>query len=147
MQLLLPRLFQEAGKATIGHLYVDGKYECFALEPAAVEPAHEGHPCIPAGTYRVGLRNSPRFGLDTIEVLKVPERTDILIHAGNFPKDSLGCILPGYDHTPGSWEVHRSRDALAAIKKRVLEAVRDNEPIWIEVVDSFNVRGGGGVNG
>ena len=137
MDLLITRLFQEKGKATVGHLYIDGKYECFTLEPAAEAPFHAGHPCIPAGKYKIGLRNSPAFGPDTLELLKVPERTDILIHAGNFAKDSLGCVIVGYTHTNGAWEVHRSRDALKALKGKVLPAIRDNAAVWCEVVDSF----------
>lgn len=137
MDLLLTRMFQEKGKATIGHLYLDGKYECFTLEPTAEEPHHPGHPCIPAGKYKLGLRNSPGFGPDTIELLKVPGRSDILIHAGNSAKDTLGCIILGYTHTNGAWEVHRSRDALTAVKSRVVVAIRDNAAVWIEVADTF----------
>ena len=139
MELLLTRLFQEKGKATVGHLYLDGKYECFTLEPAAEEPFHAGHPCIPAGKYKVGLRNSPAFGPDTIELLKVPGRSDILVHAGNFAKDTLGCIVTGYAHTKGAWEIHRSRDALAVVGRRVIAEIRVNAAVWIEVADTFKI--------
>jgi Family of unknown function (DUF5675) len=65
------------------------------LEPASVNPAHAGHPDIPAGSYRVILAPSPRFSMVVPHVLDVPGRDYILIHPGNFPKDTEGCILVG----------------------------------------------------
>jgi hypothetical protein len=59
--------------------------------------------CIPEGTYKCVKHKSPKFG-STFWVKDVPERSQILIHVGNFaasknPKtgvpDTLGCILPG----------------------------------------------------
>ena len=58
--------------------------------------------CIPAGVYDCIIRRSPRFGL-TYWVLKVPDRTYILIHSGNWAGDRAlgfkthvnGCILLG----------------------------------------------------
>lgn len=50
--------------------------------------------CIPAGTYPVKKHNSPKFGA-SMWVQNVPGRSEILIHKGNFFKDTLGCILPG----------------------------------------------------
>lgn len=53
---------------------------------------------IPAGTYAVKLMaaaDNPRHG-PSWEVQDVPERTDILFHAGNDADDSEGCILVGY---------------------------------------------------
>lgn len=137
MDILIARLWQAEGKATIGNLYLDGAYECFSLEPAAKKPVHEGHPCIPAGRYRVRLRNSPRFGLDTIELIMVPGRTDILMHAGNTAHDTLGCIAVGYDHAGGTWEIHRSKDALKKIKGDVVRRLKETEQVWVEVHDSF----------
>ncbi len=137
MELLIPRLWQAPGKATVGDLYIDGVRECFTLEPAAVDPANEGHPCIPEGRYRVGIRNSPGFGPDTLEILKVPGRSDILFHAGNFAKDTKGCVILGLTYTVGAWEVHRSRDALNQAKGKVLRAMRENEDIWVEIHNSF----------
>ncbi|NLL66618.1 MAG: hypothetical protein GX236_02810 [Clostridiaceae bacterium] len=49
---------------------------------------------IPEGVYKVRKRYSQRFG-NHFEVLGVPDRTLILIHKGNFPEDTDGCILPG----------------------------------------------------
>jgi hypothetical protein len=48
--------------------------------------------CIPEGYYRLGRRNSPRFGPNVWEVLEVPNRTHILIHVANTADDVVGCI-------------------------------------------------------
>jgi len=50
--------------------------------------------CIPCGTYTVKIRHSDKFGKH-FHILDVPNRDYILIHAGNFHTDILGCILIG----------------------------------------------------
>ncbi|MFA5597980.1 MAG: DUF5675 family protein [Pusillimonas sp.] len=74
--------------------------------------------CIPVGRYKCRIKNSPKFG-ECIEVLDVEGRTDILIHHGNWPKNTVGCILIGEkfsdldnDKLP---EVSNSKKALTAI--------------------------------
>lgn len=52
--------------------------------------------CIPKGTYTCKLTNSIKYG-KVYKVLDVPGRTGILIHAGNYNKDTQGCILLGND--------------------------------------------------
>lgn len=60
-----------------------------------------GRSCIPPGTYRCELVNSPRFG-SVYGVQNVPGRSNVLIHAANFggdldkgyQTDLLGCIAP-----------------------------------------------------
>jgi hypothetical protein len=49
---------------------------------------------IPAGNYKAIKHTSPRFG-QTLWILDVPNRSEILIHRGNFNRDTLGCILVG----------------------------------------------------
>ena len=94
MKMILNRRWES--KISIrGSLFVDGQEECFTLEPARVNPVNAGHPCVPAGEYRVILTPSPRLKYVTPELLDVPGRSDIRIHVGNYPKDTLGCILVG----------------------------------------------------
>lgn len=50
--------------------------------------------CIPKGTYKIELFNSIKFG-KCFHVLNVPGRDAILIHKGNYNRDTHGCILPG----------------------------------------------------
>ena len=58
--------------------------------------------CIPPGQYLVRPHVSPRFGR-CLQVEDVPDRTHVLVHAGNLGGDpelgyrthTLGCLLPG----------------------------------------------------
>jgi hypothetical protein len=47
--------------------------------------------CIPVGAYKCKKHRSPRFGL-SLWLQDVPNRSEILIHQGNFYADILGCI-------------------------------------------------------
>lgn len=50
--------------------------------------------CISEGTYACVPHNSPAHP-GTWEITNVPNRDNILLHNGNFAKQSLGCILVG----------------------------------------------------
>jgi hypothetical protein len=50
--------------------------------------------CIPASKYKIRLHDSPKFG-KVYQVCDVPDRSHILIHAGNTKEDTHGCILLG----------------------------------------------------
>lgn len=83
----------ETTKSIIGELWVDSQWEGCTLEPARTNPVNPGHPCIPAGEYKIELTFSPHFQMVTPEVMNVPGRSDIRIHIGNKPEDTLGCTL------------------------------------------------------
>jgi len=50
--------------------------------------------CIPTGIYGCEIVQSPRFGR-VYGVKEVTGRSHILFHAGNYPRDTRGCILLG----------------------------------------------------
>lgn len=68
---------------------------CYTLELAWKNNARNIS-SIPKGTYTCSLYNSVKYGL-VYRVLNVKNRTGILIHAGNYNKDTKGCILVGND--------------------------------------------------
>jgi RHS repeat-associated protein len=71
---------------------------------------------IPEGTYFGELYNSPSLGYLTVRLRGVPgNREYILIHVGNYPEDTEGCILPG--KTKAKDFVGNSRKALNEILK------------------------------
>jgi len=66
---------------------------CLTLE----KPWRDNRPnisSIPAGEYLAKRVVRIKFGL-TYEILEVPNRTNILIHKGNFSDETSGCILLG----------------------------------------------------
>lgn len=95
--LVLKRIFQN-DKYTIGKLYLNDTYLCDTLEP----PKYVNHPCIDKGTYRIGYQYSNKFGQNMPFLLSVNGRVGIMIHPGNYPKDTQGCILVGRNLQKGS---------------------------------------------
>lgn len=49
---------------------------------------------IPAGTYTCRPYSGNKYK-DVYEIMNVPNRSAILIHWGNFERDTLGCVLIG----------------------------------------------------
>ena len=77
---------------TIGAISIGGDFVCFAIERPWLDNERNVS-CIPEGLYSLDWRNSPRFKR-RLHVLDVPDRSHILIHAGNAQDETLGCILP-----------------------------------------------------
>lgn len=116
MQLKLIRDIDN-GECTIGRLFADGEFLCFTLENtwADNEPRVS---CIPEGTYEMDMKAYGRYWEKykplEIPILKdVPNRSQILIHPGNYAKDTLGCILVG--DSKGENAVFNSRKTWKAI--------------------------------
>lgn len=100
--------------ATQGRLFLDGEYLCRTLERPWVDNKR-GISCIPLGEYYGAVQPSPRFQRDLPELLDVPGRTQILIHAGNTPEDTEGCILVGLERHDYEPRIMQSRAALARL--------------------------------
>lgn len=100
---------------TIGRLYVDDIYICDTIEDKVrelrtAEDKVYGKTAIPAGTYPADLYFSRKFGYTVVRLFKVPFFEGIYIHKGNTEKDSLGCIIVGYNDKKG-W-VSRPTEAM-----------------------------------
>jgi hypothetical protein len=50
--------------------------------------------CIPEGEYECHWIRSPKYGW-VYTVMEVPDRSHVLIHPGNIPRHTRGCLLPG----------------------------------------------------
>jgi len=107
----------ETSEAITGEFWLDGLLECYYLEPSRFTPYYPGHPCIPAGIYRVALTMSPHLGYVCPEVLNVPGRMAIRWHIGNFPEDVLGCCVVGT--VLGNNSVAHSRVAFCALMEKL----------------------------
>lgn len=122
MKLELKRIFR-GPKYTIGKLYVDNQYICDTLEDtdrglkqtdslsSIQKKKVYGQTAIPIGTYGITLNViSPKFkdrswakfcNGKLPRLLNVPGYDGVLIHVGNKPEDTLGCILVGYNKIKG----------------------------------------------
>jgi hypothetical protein len=103
--------------STIGTLSIDGKPFGSTLELPWKNNQHLVS-CIPTGTYEVQLLPSPKFNnAPTPHVLNVPGRDNILMHVGNFPRDTEGCLLVG--SFPGRDLVGDSKKAFAQLVQKM----------------------------
>lgn len=111
--------------ATFGDLSIDGAFECHTLERPEVQ--------IPSGTYSVEITFSPRFQRLLPLLDSVPGRTDIRIHAGNWPRDTEGCILVG--QTLGVDMILSSLLALNPLVEKIQAALNAGQPVQLSVCD------------
>lgn len=116
---------------TFGKLFIDGQYCCETLEDVVRDEKIKGETAIPAGTYRITLEHSPRFGPNTITVNKVPGFVGVRIHAGNTEADTEGCPLVGQVRADAS--ILHSRAALDELKPEIAAALQAGEDVWLEV--------------
>lgn len=98
----------------------------------------KGATAIPAGTYEIELRQSARFGPDTMTLLDVPGYQYIRIHAGNTSADTEGCLLPGIRNSLVT--VGHSRNNLAKLKAIVVPAIRTGQKVTIEIIPATGVQ-------
>ena len=111
----------KSDKQILGRLSVlngrDLVYTCHTLEKP-FRGNKKRISAIPSGNYNVVKRVSPKFGL-CFHVLDVPNRKYILIHAGNYVSQTLGCILVGSVtgdfNNDGLVDVGRSKATIKAL--------------------------------
>lgn len=141
---------------TIGRLYVDDVYVCNTLEDCVRdlnrngqfdngEKKVYGETAIPFGRYEVELNvKSPKYsnfakypwakpyGGFLPRLKNVKNFDGVLLHVGNTPKDTLGCILVGYNTIKG--QLTNSRKAFALLMDKYLTpARRRGEKVFITV--------------
>lgn len=130
MRLIIKRL-EATPVSTRGVLFIDDRLFCLTLEL----PWRENRPnisCIPTGQYKIKRIHSPKFG-NTFEIIDVPGRSEILLHAGNSSRDTRGCVLLGhwYSYLNILPAVMDSRKAF----DEFLERVKDADSADLDIVD------------
>lgn len=106
MKTLTLTRIKDTGKSTIGKITCEGNEVVKTLE-LPWKDNKRGVSCIPKGRYLVERHHSPSKG-KCFHVLGVEGRSEILIHLGNYPHDSLGCILVGINHSQKDFVSHSS---------------------------------------
>ena len=112
----------DSGISTIGDLRINGVFECYTLEQEWNNNV-KGNSCIPAGEYKFGTKTYgkyyKKYGHPILKIFDVPNRGEILCHIGNWPKDTLGCVLFG--KTKGIDYVGRSKEAYDAAYPKLIK--------------------------
>ena len=117
---------------TIGRITVDGLSISDSIEDKvrvlnSIEDKVYGETAIPAGTYKADIYFSKKFGYKVVRLFDVPYFEGIYIHKGNTAKDSLGCIIVGYNDKKG-W-VSRPTVAL----NKLMEALEGADEITVTI--------------
>lgn len=120
MSLILNR-FLKTDKFTAGYIDVAGQ-RFYTLERPWQEN-EQNVSCIPHGLYNVKPYSSKRFP-NTFQLMNVIDRSYILIHKGNYTRDTEGCILIGmnFDTLDGQGMVEDSTIAMNKFRNIVGDA-------------------------
>lgn len=139
MQYVLIQREHSTDEGTFGLLMLESGWTCHTLE-LPWRNNRRRMSCIPAGIYRAVDHVSPRFGR-TYWLQQVPDRSEILIHAGNLAGDTSrgyrtdveGCILVGERRGKLQRQaaVLSSKAALAELHKRLRHV-----PLHLEIRDA-----------
>ena len=132
---------------TVGILYVNGTRFCNTLEDTVRDLKKTrkipGKTAIPAGTYVVDMgTKSPKFGDKSWAKLfggivprlkNVPKFSGILIHPGNTPADTSGCLLVGKNTIVGQLTESQKTYRLL-MENHLMPAAAGGQEIIIEIV-------------
>ena len=138
-------------KSTIGSLFINGVKMCATLEDI-VRPENEkkiyGETAIPAGKYKITLRKegtmyehlkkqfaNSKIGQErgTLWIRNIPGFEYVLIHPGNTPADTLGCILVGMKTGIDCIIGGTSTPAYTFIYPQIADAIERGEPVFITI--------------
>jgi hypothetical protein len=116
--------------STVGELWLDGKFFCYTLEPSCRKQA-DIKGAIPPGRYMITIQYSNKFGKKMPFLADVPNFEGIMFHPGNFPADTLACILVGDSKGPDY--IGQSRQAFDRIMPIIKERI-DSRMLFVSVL-------------
>lgn len=98
----------------------------------------KGKTCIPSGRYRLAWTLSPSRGVHTLRLLDVPGFQGILIHSGNGPEHTEGCICPGLSLDKTAGRTSDSKKAVGWLEANLAPLVAEGRDIWITVERAYD---------
>lgn len=157
LEIKLTRCPAESGEGyTHARLRTDeGGFLCWTLEDAdrglrsdmteeeIKKIKKTGETAIPKGRYRIYLRVSPTlkdrsyakpYGGKFPVLVNVPGFSGVMIHPGNTPADTRGCILPGMLQGDKRGRIYDSQKAYKDLMDfYIWPAYKRNDKIWITI--------------
>jgi hypothetical protein len=139
--------FQTKDDHTKSSFHIDGNFKCFVLEDGFRVKKVYGETRIPPGTRKIELRTEggmnkkylEKFGSDfhkgMLWIKDVNGFEYIYIHYGNYPKDTLGCLLTGFSADTNKSMVGNSINAYKKIYPIISDAILKGEKVMIETID------------
>jgi hypothetical protein len=80
--------------------------------------------CIPAGAYKISPEMTARLGW-VLRLHNVPDRDGVLVHAGNYPSNTEGCVLAAMTladiNGDGIADASRSRVAMERLRALITD--------------------------
>ena len=159
MKLTLKRT-RKSTACTIGELSINGKFFCYTLEDRdrglnsamSAETIKKikvaGETCIPTGTYTIDMDTpSPKYaarganstyapiGFKVPRLVDVPGYSGVLIHIGNYPRDTEGCILVAEAVASSGEAINNSKSAFFALYDILKKAQDKGQKITITITD------------
>ena len=143
-------------KSTTGHLHIDGAWQCYTLEDKIRLDGSKvyGETAIPAGTYKITLRKEgtmyerlknsmSEYGIGqergTLWIRDIPGFEYVLIHPGNTPADTLGCLLVGLDRGKDCLTSGTSTGAYLKIYPQIADVLEKGGDVTIEYINEGKV--------
>lgn len=115
---------------TVGDLFVNGVQLFKTLELPWLNNERNVS-CIPDGKYKCSRIISPKFG-NVFEIINVKNRSNVLLHKGNYLRDTSGCILIGSydDEENGEFVIYKSKEAFS----KFMDLLKDFNEFDLEIV-------------
>ncbi|HDZ5057796.1 TPA: hypothetical protein RTG63_001659 [Campylobacter jejuni] len=136
---------KEWSTSTTGSLSIskDGEilYECKTVENLKEGKERNKDLRVPQGVYKLGLRQSPRFGKTPhLFNAEVPKDRYILMHKGNTDRDTEGCIILGTTIENGCIKGGTSKpafDKVMEILNREISDLNVYDRCELQIVNKF----------
>lgn len=143
MEIHLKRFDKREGY-TKGLLYIEDEFQCFTIEDQERKVKIKHKTCIPEGRFEITLRDFggfdgrykekfPEMHKGMLWLRDVPNFEYILIHIGNYTKNTSGCILVGKRTESTKQSIERSKQAYIEFYKKVIKAFERNEKVYITI--------------
>lgn len=142
MELRIKKI-HETRNCTVSRLFINGKPSVLILQDGHRDVKEYGDTRIPAGRYEIKLRKAggfhqrylakygASFHKGMLELQAVPNFTWILIHIGNTPEDTKGCLLTGTTSSNSNCFVGGSEKAYLELYPQVANAITAGQRVFI----------------